>query len=168
MFDSRPSRRAAGDYVSKRTRKTSPRTVCSMSQQNKPKREVWFEPRRNHSAEGFRCILPVLTAEREREGVCDVLNEPRRNHSAEGLRCILPVLTAEREREGVCNVLNEPRHNHSAAGFRCILPVLTAEGERERARMVCSMSGRINPSARFGLSHAAIIPPKVSAVFCLY
>jgi hypothetical protein len=122
--------------VSKRTRKTSPRTVCSMSQQNKPKREVWFEPRRNHSAEGLRCILPVLTAEREREGVCDVLNEPRRNHSAEGLRCILPVLTAEREREGVCDVLNEPRRNHSAEGLRCILPVLTAEREREGVRDV--------------------------------
>ena len=49
--------------------------VCAMSQ-NKPKHEVRFEPRRNHSAEGLRCILPVLTAEgeREREGVCGALN----------------------------------------------------------------------------------------------
>ena len=55
--------------------------VCSMSSR-KPKREVWFELRLNHSAEGLRCIFAVLTA--EREGVCDVLNGSTERARARG------------------------------------------------------------------------------------
>ena len=96
--------------MSKRTRKRSPRTVCSMSSRIKPKREAWFEPRRNHSAEGLRCILPVLTAEgeREREGVCDVLN------GFDGMPPSTAVAAAHWQNEpghgGFSRSQNEPEH----------------------------------------------------------
>ena len=68
-------------YVQKDAQNESTNGLLTV-RQNKPKREVWFEPRRNHSAEGLRCILPVLTA--EREGVCDVLNGLTKRPRARG------------------------------------------------------------------------------------
>ena len=78
-----------------------------MSSRIKPKREVWFEPRRNHSAEGLRCILPVLTAEREREGVCNVLNGLTERARARGA---VAGWQNEPGHGGFSRAQNEPEH----------------------------------------------------------
>jgi hypothetical protein len=93
-----------------------------------------------------------------------------RNNACDARCCVLEQTGNRRRSMRALGTTNVVGRGYWTRG-RAVAPqeITCPKGRAKRVHeRFAQCPSRTNPSARFGLSHAAIILPKVSAVFCLY